>query len=61
MGCREERDGQKVQLMGLGTRAYMPDGLGAKINALRRFVAGRNPQDLVICADAFDVLAPLPE
>ncbi|CAJ1354483.1 unnamed protein product [Effrenium voratum] len=45
-----------VQLMGLGTRAYMPDGLGAKINALRRFVAGRNPQDLVICADAFDVL-----
>ncbi|CAK9063710.1 unnamed protein product [Durusdinium trenchii] len=44
------------QVLGLGSNAWMPDGLGAKINALRRFVHSVAPQDIVICSDAFDVL-----
>ena len=44
------------QLLGLGSEAWMPDGLGARINGLRRYVQSSSEDDVVIFADAFDVL-----
>merc|ERR1719356_2372502 len=45
------------QILGYGDVAWWPDGLGAKINALRRFVlSDAADEDVVLFLDAFDVL-----
>lgn len=45
------------QITGAGTTAWHPDGLGVKINALRRFVRDSVlDEDVLMFADAFDVL-----
>jgi len=45
------------QILGYGDRAWWPDGLGAKINGLRRFVRAEIAEDeLVLFVDAFDVM-----
>lgn len=44
-------------VLGYGRPAWWPDGLGAKINALREYVYGHvKDHDVLIFADAFDVL-----
>jgi len=52
-----EAHGLNPQVMGFGVEAWWPDGLGTKINALRNFVYRHvEDDDLVIYADAFDVI-----
>lgn len=52
-----ESHGFNPQVIGYGMEAWWPDGLGAKINALRRFVHSRvKDSDVVVFADAFDVI-----
>mmetsp|Transcript_108973 Transcript_108973/g.303036 ORF Transcript_108973/g.303036 Transcript_108973/m.303036 type:complete len:334 (-) Transcript_108973:180-1181(-) len=45
------------EILGYGERAWWPDGLGAKINAVRRFVLQQaDDTELVFFADAFDTM-----
>lgn len=47
----------RPHIVGLGTEAWWPDGLGTKINALRGFVqSDMADNDILVFADAFDVL-----
>eukprot|EP00747_Dinoflagellata_sp_TGD_P221111 gnl/TRDRNA2_/TRDRNA2_92993_c0_seq1.p1 gnl/TRDRNA2_/TRDRNA2_92993_c0~~gnl/TRDRNA2_/TRDRNA2_92993_c0_seq1.p1 ORF type:complete len:424 (+),score=40.43 gnl/TRDRNA2_/TRDRNA2_92993_c0_seq1:105-1376(+) len=50
-------NGLHPQILGYGDKAWWPDGLGAKINALRDFVHARVADaELVLFVDAFDVM-----
>eukprot|EP00913_Durusdinium_trenchii_P009383 g8818.t2 len=51
-------NGLPTVVLGFGDHAWWPEGLGRKINALRRFVldSALKPNDLVLFADAYDVL-----
>lgn len=52
-----EAHGLHPMVLGYGRPAWWPDGLGAKINALREYVYGHvEDQDVLVFADAFDVL-----
>jgi hypothetical protein len=52
-----EAHGLHPEILGYGEVAWWPDGLGTKINALRRFVFGPlADQDIVVFLDAFDVM-----
>lgn len=52
-----EAHGLHPQVLGYGMEAWWPDGLGAKINALRDFTyANVDDNDVILFADAFDVL-----
>lgn len=44
------------KIIGYGDHCWWPDGLGAKINALRKFVSEVPDDELVVFVDAFDVL-----
>lgn len=51
------QEGLHPRILGYGDKAWWPDGLGAKINALRHFVHSEVEDDeLVLFVDAFDVL-----
>eukprot|EP00927_Polykrikos_kofoidii_P029239 TRINITY_DN2531_c0_g1_i2.p1 TRINITY_DN2531_c0_g1~~TRINITY_DN2531_c0_g1_i2.p1 ORF type:complete len:427 (-),score=26.17 TRINITY_DN2531_c0_g1_i2:30-1202(-) len=51
-----EAHGLRPKILGYGEVAWWPDGLGAKLNALRKFVFGLADQDIVIFVDALDVM-----
>ena len=51
-----ETHGISPHIIGYGVDAWWPAGLGAKINALRAFVRGTQDDDVVLFADAFDVI-----
>lgn len=53
-----EAHGLFPKVLGLGEKAWWPDGLGAKIVALRRFVLSNDvdPEDLVLTLDILDAL-----
>lgn len=44
------------QILGYGEKAWWPEGLGAKINALAAFVRTVRDTDIVLFVDAFDVM-----
>jgi len=49
--------GLHPRILGYGDQAWWPEGLGAKINALRHFVRSEiTDEELVLFVDAFDVL-----
>lgn len=52
-----ERQSLHPKILGYGQRAWWPDGLGAKINALRRFVHHEaDDEELVLFMDAYDTM-----
>ncbi|CAJ1340846.1 unnamed protein product [Effrenium voratum] len=53
-----EHHGLLPFIIGYGERSWWPEGLGRKVNALRRFVFSDrfSSRDIVLFADAFDVL-----
>lgn len=53
-----EAHGLYTQVIGFGEKVWWPDGLGAKINALRRFVMreSMSPKDIVLFLDVFDII-----
>lgn len=52
-----EAHGLYPVIIGYGQEAWWPDGLGAKINALRSYLFSQvNDQDVLLFVDAFDVL-----
>ena len=56
-------NGLATTVLGYGEKAWWPEGLGKKINALRRFVldSALKPNDLVLFVDAYDVLVQCTE
>jgi len=51
------KQGLHPKILGYGDKAWWPDGLGAKINALRDFVFSEvSDEEIVLFVDAFDVM-----